>query len=437
MTSPPFSQPFQTPRPRQAIPRRVAIVTIATVLASVAAEFGHRAWRSWHGKSYDSGAVTARIEAMLDPIRRFVPGGHEEDRPLSNGLPLPILHSYYGAETEHDTGGVLRYFRENPDSRDYEVVVVGGSFGACFAETQAAPLAETIESDPRMAGRKVRVLNFCHASYKQPQQLHRVTFLLTLGARPEAVVNIDGFNEVALAMENAYDNTHPIYPNAPTWAASAASYGSSNGIPLEVVVQLLALRDEARRAIERTLRFGFARSSILDTWTLGRLRDINRRRHELERTITDEASNVNPRKRRQLQGPDFPASEALRMRMCVDAWAEASISLHAVCRARGIEYMHVLQPTLGDEGSKPRSTKEASIVPPSADWSDGPRAGYPLLRERSRELIARGLHFLDASRVFETVDREIYIDQCHFGPAGNELLGARIGPAFRQLLGDE
>ena len=416
--------------------KKVSISFAATLLGLVLLEFGWRAWLAHAGRPYDSAQVERQIQQMLDPIRGFVPPGVEIAGKLQNGLPLPVLHPYSGAELEHDTGNVLAYFREHPDSPDYEVVVLGGSVAAFLTAGEGDRLARIIGADPRVAGRNVKILNYAHASYKEPQQLNRLAYLLTLGARPEAVINIDGFNEVALAIENAHTGTHPVYPSAPTWAASAGGFGVGAGIRMDVVVQLYALREDATAIIGHALRWKFARSCLLGAWTLGRLNAINTRRAELQNRVRslEDTPRIDARLMRQVHGPDFPEDERARMDMCVNAWVEGSISIDAVCRARGIQYLHVLQPALGDTGSKPLSDEEQAIRAPSADWMEGPRVGYPLMRERSKELVVRGIAFLDASRAFEAVTAGLYVDPCHMDARGNAILADLIGPAFCRLL---
>jgi hypothetical protein len=69
----------------------------------------------------------------------------------------------------------------------------------------------------------VKVLNFAHAAFKQPQQLTRVAYLFAFGYRPDVVIELDGFNETALAFENGRTLTHPLYPSAPCGKRRRAS----------------------------------------------------------------------------------------------------------------------------------------------------------------------------------------------------------------------
>jgi hypothetical protein len=132
----------------------------------------------------------------------------------------------------------------------------------------------------------------------------------------------------------------------------------------------------------------------------------------------------------QTNGPDYPRGDEAIMAACVTNWFESSLSIHALCASRGIAYLHVLQPTLHDPGSKPLSTVEQNIPPGPAAWKPGVVMGYPLLRQRAKDLSTRGVHFIDASRAFADVKETLYNDACHFGPQGNEILARIIAPYF-------
>jgi hypothetical protein len=108
--------------------------------------------------------------------------------------------------------------------------------------------------------------------------------------------------------------------------------------------------------------------------------------------------------------------------------------MHALCAARGIAYVHVLQPTLHDTGSKPLTPEELAggAAPESWTWAVG--EGYPLLRSTGAELSAAGVRFVDASGVFAGVQTAIYHDSCHFRLEGNVLLCELVAPAILAAL---
>ena len=55
---------------------------------------------------------------------------------------------------------------------------------------------QELKSHPRFANQEIVLLNTAVGGYKQPQPLMVVSYLLALGAHFDAVINIDGFNDV-------------------------------------------------------------------------------------------------------------------------------------------------------------------------------------------------------------------------------------------------
>ena len=122
------------------------------------------------------------------------------------------------------------------------------------------------------------------------------------------------------------------------------------------------------------------------------------------------------------------------LELTVRCWRETTQDLEAVCRRRGIAYLHVLQPTLHDLGSKPITDAERKDGKAIAEWRAAVRQGYPLLRAEGAALAERGFPFCDASMIFAEVEDTLYYDACHFNRAGNELLAQAIAAAFLRSL---
>lgn len=78
------------------------------------------------------------------------------------------------------------------------------------------------------------------------------------------------------------------------------------------------------------------------------------------------------------------------------------------------------------------------MAPGPESWKPAVIAGYPMLRERAKELEKHGLVFLDASQTFADTSATLYFDPCHFAPEGSRLLGQRIAPYFLgHVLGEQ
>lgn len=387
--------------------------------ALLCAEIGLRVAQRIGGQPFEVKRTRERVRELLFPIQQFVPAN--VGIAAADGSRRPILTPYYGAEDEPDTGGVLQYFRERGETQDFVVLLVGGSVAAALGINERENFEAELARRPEVEGRRVVLLNGAHAAHKEPQMLNRVALLLTFGYRPDAVLLLDGFNETALAAENAASGANPLWPSAPVWGAVVESMGTGSADRMEILVHIWQVQQDSRGLVEWMSRLRLHHSALGSKYVLSRLESMNRLRNKLQTDLMAMGETVDdPRTRRQASGPDFQRGDVLAM--SVGAWSESSRSLRALCDIRGIPYVHVLQPALFDEGSKSMSAAESRIENPNQAWLRGARVGYPLLRAAATQLVADGETFLDGSRVFADVGETVYVDPCHLNERGNELL---------------
>ena len=262
-------------------------------------------------------------------------------------------------------------------------------------------------------------------AFKQPQQTNLVTWLLALGFEPDCVINLDGLNEVALGMLNTDHGAHPGYPSFQHWAHLVGGVDTSDET-LARAREVWNLRSRAVEIARTALDRGLHRSAALGLLTLSRVERLHAEWGEAHAAYSAALSEaVDPVAAR---GPVFDESRALEL--CVAIWESSSRSLAALCRARGIVYLHALQPTLLDEGSKPLTEEEQAYTDTYPSVVHGVRRGYPLLRAAGERLREDGIAFVDTSDVFRDVRGTIYHDLCHFRRPGTEILGERLAHAL-------
>lgn len=414
---------------------RVALAAASLCLAVLAAEGGLRLWLRLHGTPYSAEATELALQRAVDPLAEFA-DPPDAQNPDPRRAPSP-LHPYTGSESAHDTGRVLAAFEQGISQQHYVVVLVGGSVAANFYADVKGLLEEALERDPRLAGRNVRVLNYAHHTYKQPQQLMRIAYLMSIGYCPDAVIDLDGFNEIALAMGNWQEGLYPLYPYQTLWANLVSKVNNNSPAGLDLLAQSWSLRREAERVVERARAWHLCSSSLCGRYLLARLERLEEQRAKLfEARGALAVAGDRSKRPRQERGSDPPADWGQALELCARAWYESSLSISAMCAARSTFYLHVLQPTLFDAGSKPLSPSEKARCEAPSQWIDVVRAGYPLLRERGKELAQHGVCFLDASQVFAGETEELYFDHCHFNRTGQLLMVKAIADAFLARMPD-
>lgn len=252
------------------------------------------------------------------------------------------------------------------------VFVLGGSFafGAGGAREDAYYLAHVRRAFPEL-----EFINAAGSSFVARQQLVHLA-LNVMPLQPDALLIVDGFNDLALPM--AFDQA----PGAPwQW-----------------------------REYER----------ILSGSTWGILSGYYQARSQLYRVIsrlrsTGRATSAAFRER------TFPA-------ICAQ-YADATSVTYELARARSLPVFHVFQPQLA-VGKTP-SPEEAGLSLPAL--SEGMRALYPGLADVARGCAASNqVPFLSLLGLYSNVTEQVYVDYCHVNGRGQQMAGEAIAAFLRE-----
>jgi hypothetical protein len=412
---------------------RFAIACGVTFLALVGAETAHRVVRRIQGQPYDAASMRAAFVEARNRATQSIPMAPDVVAERDPSADLEILHPYEGWDYAIVNLEIARQLaaQDRADAARYPILVLGGSVAGGFCNSGWKTFAEEVGRDERMKGRRVAVVNFAAGGYKQPQQVIRLVWLLSLGIRPAAVIEIDGFNEVALGNANAHDGFHPLHPSRSHWLRQFSA-GRTDAAMKELEASAREAKAHVVELANFGLRFGLWRSSLAGTLLQRRVRASQNRVNDAEAEYLRRAARVVDVE--SASGPPIHGGPDAAMSVVVDGWAECSESMRAICEARSIPYLQVLQPTLHDDGAKPvtHEEEENGVAPP--EWIEGARIGYPLLRARGERLLAAGLNFVDASRIFADVRETLYFDECHFNNLGMDRFARFVAQAFLDTL---
>jgi len=313
------------------------------------------------------------------------------------------------------------------------VAIVGGSVAWYLSIHGTDALIRELKTSPRFADKEIVIVELALSSYKQPQQLFVLSYLLTLGAEFDIVVNVDGFNEVALhTAENATKDVFYAYPR--NW------YARVREIPHADIAHKV-YRLQSRRRTRRDWAEAFSRMSIRHSPTMNLL--WRSRDRSLLRVITEDRiaiqSHMASGKRSYLQtGPPQPyATDKEMFEQLAQLWKRCSLQLHRMCISNDIQYFHVLQPNQYVRDSKPMSDAERKLaVNPDQKYREGVVNAYHLLVQAGDELVKQDVHFLDMTMLFAETPTPIYIDDCcHYNQQGNEMLATAIARKIVQAQG--
>jgi hypothetical protein len=308
----------------------------------------------------------------------------------------------------------------------FVLALVGGSVALQTGHYGRQALLAALGRSPLLRDKTIDLVHLGLGGYRQPQQLQVVQMLCLLGGHFDAVVNLDGFNEMALVEENLPVGVPAWYPRS--WSLLAGNVPT--GPELLQLGELALLRQQRAAAAQSASSFAFSPLWQFAWWWRDgrRAQALAAASAAVERAAAAKTAATWP-----APAPaDLPGARLQMARL----WAASSIALHALCRARGIVYCHLLQPNQYVPGSKPIGSAEAArCFELDSMWQRAAVDGYPLLLAEVPDLLAAGVDFADLTQVFVDHPEPLYVDACcHFDGRGAAIVAEHIAGRVRTAL---
>jgi hypothetical protein len=357
-------------------------------------------------------------------------------------LSADVLHPYFGPihrpgvrpETNNVGFGSKQAFPfARTSNQQFLLGIFGGSVARAFCDRGTARLIADLGRHPDLLNREIVPLCFSHEGYKQPQQLIVLAYFLSLGQQYDLVINIDGFNEVALGSRNNERGRDISMPSPIHIDPLLNVIDSSTLTPerAEALGRISTYKERLNRLAGRMSRSSLAMAHFaLDRYYMF---TIKRYRAELARydslPINPPASSVllltPPVRKREGTGVLYEDIAA--------GWESASLLMNDMLTARGVPYLHVLQPN--QYFTRRAFTGEEARVALNSEtpFKRAVEAGYPALEHAVATMTAKE-HFLDGTTVFDGEQAAVYEDDCcHYTDRGYEILAAAIAGRVRSF----
>lgn len=348
-----------------------------------------------------------------------------------------VLHPYLGVmpygptkEDIYGFGNTLSPIQKRGSDK-FIIGFLGGSVARQFFDSSIDFFAKKLESIPALQGKEIISIRLAGDGYKQPQQLMTLNYFMSLGAEFDLLINIDGFNEVALPLaENIPKDVFPAYPRNWYFKMQAAQAGPG-ARDLAKVAFLMGVYDQVVIFRDGT----FLRNSatfFLTSHLIERVlaREIRRTREKAVRLEIESLSYRTTGPPREFQETE----EALVF--ITKLWLRCSILLGRIARSNGIRYIHVLQPNQYVPNSKKLTAWErAHAFVADHPYREGVDQGYQILRELGRDLSDYDVEFIDMTMLFKNYSETIYADNCcHYNRRGYEMMAERLAVAVAENL---
>lgn len=356
-------------------------------------------------------------KTVLHPYIGFV--SDVESLPVGKGDRDPMEH--YGFI--HNSGWLVREKQEN------EVVIglFGGSFAAHFGLREGRDrLEKWLLQHPDLQGKHITFASLAQGGLKQPQQLMTYTYLLSLGAQFDIIINLDGFNEIYLGPhENIPLGVFPIYPRSWYFLSQRLSPDAQR---IAGAITLLKKKDSTITEAFHTppLRSSFIASVL---WKVVHTR-ISQKIIQYELALYSPEGTTNAF---AVKGP-FVDSSRDQYEYLADVWMQSSVQMERLAQANHTKYFHFLQPNQYVSGTKPIGKKEQKIaLNLESNANRHVVKGYTYLQTMGKNLQEQGVQFTDLTSIFANHAEPLYVDTCcHISEAGDIIIADKIASVLLQ-----
>jgi hypothetical protein len=315
-------------------------------------------------------------------------------------------------------------------SKDQFIIgIFGGSVAQqfCDYEFQHHVMEKMFKTLPEFQNKQIVLIKFASQAHKQPQQLLILNYFLSVGQELDMVINVDGFNEVALAYLNNKAGTEVSMPNdyvySPLAALANRDFSSEQ---LQLSLEVLQLKYRLQNTANRLPECRLATCYML-RWAQAKY-FLRQYREKLE-TFSQLKREAGKSSLIYLKKIDQPLDDAEALERIVAVWFNSSSAMNDVLAARKIPYFEFIQPNQYHLTGRQFSAEEATIAfDEKSQYREGTIKGYPKLLEKVSRLQAAGVKVFSAVNVFDDTAGVVYRDNCcHYNDLGNDVLARYIG----------
>lgn len=271
---------------------------------------------------------------------------------------------------------------------NYIVLVTGGSFayGSSIASSNGY-LEDQLRTLPSLKDKKIIVHTVAVGGYKQPQQLIALSYFLSLGTHFDLILNIDGFNEVALPeSENITKKVNPFFPRM--WWMRVGRIDDPEMLVSLAKIELV--KEQRKDTAQLFSAFPVRYSVISNLFWLLYDQHAELKAKKMEEGFTLSKIKEGKKLRYVATGPAFSYKNEVELyHDLARVWSSSSLQMHYLSRANNIDYFHFLQPNQYVKDSKPMLEEERKKA-----WRDGQAYKTGVERgqsvsDRSRQKIKR------------------------------------------------
>lgn len=326
------------------------------------------------------------------------------------------------------------------NKNQFIIGVFGGSVANNFAvdEYVTQRVSNKLKSYPEFANKEIVVLNFGNGGYKQPQQLLILNYFLALGQELDLVINLDGFNEVALSNLN---NKSQIDVGMPSVQHIQPLTGlANNNLSPELmgsIVQISETKKQLKAAVDKLQTCQLALCHAITSLQVKQLvSSYQQAVVKYDRQVKNTDSAATNSGIVYIPKTDAVLADAAAFDKMAAMWYESSVAMNQILASRKIPYFHFIQPNQYYPTKRVFTAKEEEIaISKDSPYIAGVKQGYPVLLSKVGELQKAGVNIFSGVNILDDTKETVYKDACcHYNSVGDEILANYVSSSIIQTL---
>ena len=418
---------------------KIALINLALLLVFL--ELGSLGWYFVKHKQFfytrektqDKSALGINLEGVRlnnSIVERFHPFFGFIQQPSADFRPGFKVNNY-GFISPYD------YPLKKTKKNQFFIGVFGGSVASGYAifQVQNQVLPKYLKQFPSLKDKEFVILSFATGGYKQPQQLLILNYFLALGQELDMVVNIDGFNDVALSNLNNKNQVDLAMPSIQhMWPLANFANNSLSTKAMEATLRIQENKSRIDQGLSSLQNCSLAACNAVTSVYVQHLvnnykTDVLKFEEERTKQLkTDSVIYINTNK--------SVLQDSLAFEEMAWNWAKSSIFMHKVLSASNVPYFHVLQPNQYYQTKRVFGEAEKQIAfNKETPYAKSVQIGYPALFQKIPNLEKNNINILNAVNVFDRTKDSVYIDSCcHYNQAGKLIFSDYVGRSILEAL---
>jgi hypothetical protein len=318
--------------------------------------------------------------------------------------------------------------------------VFGGSVANNFAvdEYVTRRLSNKLKTYPEFANKEIIVLNFGNGGYKQPQQLLILNYFLALGQELDLVINIDGFNEVALSNLNNKAQVEIGMPSV-QHIQPLTGLANNNLSPeaMSSIVEINEIKKQLKAGIDKLQTCQLALCHAVTSLQVKQLvnnyqQAVVKYDRQVKQSNRDTANSGIV----YIPKADSVLPDAAAFDKMASMWYQSSIGMNQILSSRNIKYFHFIQPNQYYPTKRAFTAKENEIaIDQKSPYIEGVKKGYPVLLSKVDDLQKAGVNVFSAVNILDNTKETVYKDACcHYNSVGEDLLANYVSSSIIKVV---